>query len=99
MAYERACCSLDMQEYLHFRAVVLTNTTLTTLGLGLTIPLAFAYDYLGGQDHLLSVLSLLGASFVLLGFVLAVLDNGENESVPEKEDRETKIEPTEYRMA
>ena len=58
---------------------MLTNATVATVGLGLTIPLAFGSDLVMGKPDVLTPSSLLGALTVLLGFVLVNIGNGEPE--------------------
>jgi solute carrier family 35 protein F5 len=62
--------TLTHSDYLWLRAVLLTNATVATVGLGLTIPLAFVSDVVLGKPNVLTVTSLFGATAVLLGFVL-----------------------------
>ena len=57
-------------DYLWLRAVLLTNATVATVGLGLTIPLAFGSDLVMGKPDVLTVASIGGAMTVLVGFVL-----------------------------
>eukprot|EP00980_Cylindrotheca_fusiformis_P004975 scaffold1054_cov124-Cylindrotheca_fusiformis.AAC.15 len=59
-----------LSDYLWARAVVLTSATVATVGLGLTIPLAFLSDVLLGRPNVLDVSSIIGAHSVLAGFVL-----------------------------
>lgn len=62
-----------LSDYLWLRAVILTSATVATVGLGLTIPLAFLSDlYLSftGSSSVLSLTSIVGAVAVLMGFVL-----------------------------
>lgn len=56
-------------DYLLFRAVMLTNATVANVGLGLTIPLAFAAD-LVFQSIPFTHLQVAGAFTVLAGFIL-----------------------------
>jgi solute carrier family 35 protein F5 len=56
-------------DYLLLKAVVLTNATIATVGLGLTIPMAFAADFFF-QKADFTAMQYLGAFAVLLGFVL-----------------------------
>mmetsp|Transcript_13435 Transcript_13435/g.28155 ORF Transcript_13435/g.28155 Transcript_13435/m.28155 type:complete len:438 (-) Transcript_13435:420-1733(-) len=58
-----------ISDYLWARSVVLTSATVATVGLGLTIPLAFASDVFLGSKDVLNSESILGAVFVLFGFV------------------------------
>jgi solute carrier family 35 protein F5 len=64
-----------LSDYLWLRAVILTNATTATVGLGLTIPLAFASDILLGKQSVLSTEQLVGAITVLVGFVLVNIGN------------------------
>ena len=62
-----------LSDYLWARAVLLTSATVATVGLGLTIPLAFVSDWIMGHGTI-SALSTGGALAVLLGFVLVNVD-------------------------
>lgn len=64
-----------ISEWLHFRAVVLTNATTATVGLGLSIPLAFFADWVVGKANIASPLSLIGAGAVTIGFLMINLGN------------------------
>jgi solute carrier family 35, member F5 len=68
-----------LSDYLWLRAVMLTNATTATVGLGLTIPLAFASDLLMGNNTngnaTISATQVCGALAVLFGFVLVNLGN------------------------
>jgi solute carrier family 35 protein F5 len=59
-----------LSDYLWARAVVLTSATVATVGLGLTIPLAFVSDVFLGRPDVLNFQSITGAVAVLTGFVL-----------------------------
>ena len=59
-----------LSDYLWARAVVLTSATVATVGLGLTIPLAFVSDVVMGRHDVLNFKSVAGALAVLAGFVL-----------------------------
>lgn len=59
-----------LSDYLWARAVVLTSATVATVGLGLTIPLAFLSDVALGRPEVMNVKSVVGAIAVLTGFVL-----------------------------
>eukprot|EP00586_Coscinodiscus_wailesii_P018563 CAMPEP_0172500856 /NCGR_PEP_ID=MMETSP1066-20121228/143947_1 /TAXON_ID=671091 /ORGANISM="Coscinodiscus wailesii, Strain CCMP2513" /LENGTH=393 /DNA_ID=CAMNT_0013275337 /DNA_START=329 /DNA_END=1510 /DNA_ORIENTATION=+ len=64
-----------ISDYLWARAVVLCSATVATVGLGLTIPLAFLSDaFVSGVKP--SEYSLAGAMTVLLGFVVVNVDGG-----------------------
>ncbi len=65
-----------LSEYLYFRAVVLTNASVATLGLTLTIPLAFGADAVLNNGNILSVPSVVGAAAVVGGFLLVNVGNG-----------------------
>ena len=93
-------------DYLWARAVVLTNATVATVGLGLTIPLAFISDVLWmGQpgDQVISVSSIAGALAVLAGFVLvnvgtdAEMHENNNDSSTGEESPNQPIQLTEIR--
>jgi solute carrier family 35, member F5 len=66
-----------LSDYLWLRAVMLTNATTATVGLGLTIPLAFASDVFldHGSESVISVARVCGALAVLAGFVLVNIGN------------------------
>jgi drug/metabolite transporter (DMT)-like permease len=53
-------------EYLFFRAVLLTTATVASVGLGLTIPMAFLADYILGMENLATVYSIGGALCILI---------------------------------
>jgi len=64
-----------LSDYLWLRAVILTNATVATVGLGLTIPLAFASDIVMGNAGVMSQGQVIGALTVLFGFVLVNIGN------------------------
>lgn len=67
-----------LSDYLWLRAVILTSATVATVGLGLTIPLAFASDIVfWHKTNVLTLESVLGALFVLVGFVLVNLGSAD----------------------
>jgi solute carrier family 35 protein F5 len=68
-----------LSDYLWARAVVLTSATVATVGLGLTIPLAIASDWVMGHANVLSLQSVLGALTVLAGFILVNIGTKEEE--------------------
>lgn len=68
-----------ISDFLHFRAVVLTNATVASVGLGLTIPMAFFADYFIGASHIVSPEALLGATAVMVSFVVVVIDTAEDD--------------------
>ena len=59
-----------LSDYLWARSVVLTSATVATVGLGLTIPLAFVSDVVMERQDVLQPSSILGALSVLAGFIL-----------------------------
>ena len=60
-----------LSDYLWARAVILTSATVATVGLGLTIPLAFLSDIvLMHKSDVLDTSSICGAASVLFGFIL-----------------------------
>jgi hypothetical protein len=69
-----------LSDYLWARAVILTSATVATVGLGLTIPLAFCSDWIMGHDNVLTASSVLGALSVLTGFILVNLDGDKEET-------------------
>ena len=71
-----------LSDYLWARSVVLTSATVATVGLGLTIPLAFLSDVLWmGQegDQVISLSSIAGALSVLAGFILVNISYGKSD--------------------
>ena len=67
-----------LSDYLWARSVVLTSATVATVGLGLTIPLAFLSDvfWMGQEgDQVVSLSSIAGALSVLAGFILVNISN------------------------
>lgn len=60
-----------LSDYLWARSVVLTSATVATVGLGLTIPLAFLSDvlWMAKGENIVSISSILGAFLVLAGFI------------------------------
>jgi solute carrier family 35 protein F5 len=75
LIFVRGLFDYVLSEYLYFRAVVLTNATVATLGLTLTIPLAFGADYILDVMNIWSVASVLGAVAVVGGFLLVNFGN------------------------
>jgi solute carrier family 35 protein F5 len=80
-----------LSDYLWARAVVLTSATVATVGLGLTIPLAFASDVVLGRPNVMDAASIFGALSVLSGFVLVNL--GQQEEVEEQQQHGRIIRP------
>ena len=58
-----------LSDYLWARSIVLTSATVATVGLGLTIPLAFLSDWFI-SDITPSTQGVFGALSVLIGFIL-----------------------------
>ena len=72
-----------LSDYLWLRAVILTNATVATVGLGLTIPLALLSDLVLVKQQTESVWSLGsvgGAVAVMAGFVLVNVGNQDDDS-------------------
>lgn len=57
-------------DYCLFRAIVLTNVTVATVGLGLTIPMAFLADWVLGKSDGLGIYGIFGALAITIGFVI-----------------------------
>jgi solute carrier family 35 protein F5 len=74
-----------LTDYLLFRSIILTNATVATVGLGMTIPMAFLADWAVGKLGAVSIYSILGALAVTVGFLIVNL-------VPEKEEKEQRVE-------
>ncbi|GKY97493.1 hypothetical protein MPSEU_000707600 [Mayamaea pseudoterrestris] len=70
-----------ISDYLWLRSVILTNATVATVGLGLTIPLAFLSDIFvtDQSSSVMSGSSIMGALCVLSGFVLVNVGNNDEE--------------------
>jgi solute carrier family 35 protein F5 len=79
LIFVRGLFDYVLSEYLYFRAVVLTNATVATLGLTLTIPLAFGADAVLNNGNILSVPSVVGAAAVVGGFLLVNVGNGSDD--------------------
>jgi solute carrier family 35 protein F5 len=77
-----------LSDYLWLRAVILINATVATVGLGLTIPLAFASDVMLGKTDVLTTGTIMGALTVLAGFVLVNVGNEEDYHPPVEESAE-----------
>ena len=87
-----------LSDYLWARAVVLTSATVASVGLGLTIPLAFLSDVIMGRPNIFDASSILGALSLLFGFVLVNVGqkrvDGDNEietvvhAVDDEEERQ-----------
>lgn len=80
-----------LSDYLWARAVVLTSATVATVGLGLTIPLAFVSDVAMGKPNVLDASSIFGAFSVLAGFILVNI--GQKQVDGEDSDREATSQP------
>jgi len=57
-------------DYLLFRAIVLTSATIATVGLGLTIPMAFVTDWAMDKEDVFTIHSCFGAAACAFGFLL-----------------------------
>jgi solute carrier family 35 protein F5 len=79
LAAVRGLFDYVISDFLHFRAFLLTNATAASVGLGLTIPMAFFADYFIGASHIVSPESLLGATAVMVSFVVIVIDAAEED--------------------
>jgi solute carrier family 35 protein F5 len=75
LIFVRGLFDYVLSEYLYFRAVFLTNASVATLGLTLTIPLAFGADAVLSNGNILSVSSVVGAAAVVGGFLLVNVGN------------------------
>jgi drug/metabolite transporter (DMT)-like permease len=62
-------------EYLWARSMLLTTPTVATVGLSITIPLAYASDIIIGAPGAGSVVSGMGALLVIMGFVFVNVDD------------------------
>ena len=60
-------------DYCLFRSILLTSPTVATVGLGLTIPMAFFVDWIMGKGGIESIYSLFGAIAVSIGFLIVNL--------------------------
>jgi solute carrier family 35 protein F5 len=69
-----------LSDYFWARAIVLTSPTVATVGLSLTIPLAFLSDLLLGHFHG-GVWEVFGALAVFVGFVLVSWQAAEGEAM------------------
>jgi solute carrier family 35 protein F5 len=78
-----------LSDYLWARAVVLTSATVATVGLGLTIPLAFVSDLIMGHGNILDATSIMGATSVLAGFILVNIGEDIKEADNEEEEDST----------
>ena len=79
-------------DYLWLRSVLLTNATVATVGLGLTIPLAFGSDVVLGKPNVLTVSSIMGATTVLVGFILVNVGNGDDNTIETNTDDSSPME-------
>jgi len=87
-----------LSDYLWARAVILTSATVASVGVGLTIPMAFIADYImgnynndnGSSGGSIEVGDVLGALFVLIGFIFVNLNHelGDRSSRGGSEDNE-----------
>ena len=72
-----------LTDYFLFRSVVLTSATTATVGLGLTIPMAFVADLIFSPDYVISLYSVIGAVSVGAGFISVSLSGDDNEAKQE----------------
>ena len=84
-----------LTDYLLFRSIVLTSATVATVGLGLTIPMAFLADFIFKPEVVISLYSVIGAVLVCAGFI-SVLDKDEvvKEAVGRENDGMQNDQPT-----
>lgn len=69
-----------LSDYLWARAVILTSATVASVGVGLTIPMAFAADYfMGNYNGSSQSGEVWGAILVLIGFVFVNIDGFKQE--------------------
>ena len=73
-------CDNVLSDYLWARAVLLTSPTVATIGMSITIPLAIISDLLLGNANL-TIFSIFGAIFVIIGFVFVNIDQKAWEAV------------------
>lgn len=83
-----------LTDYLMFRAVILTNATIATVGLGLTVPLAFAADFVMDKANVASPLSLMGAAAVMIGFLVVNLSEDGHQAALELASKPSNGDPT-----
>ena len=74
----KGLCDNVLSDYLWARAVILTTPTVATVGLSLTIPLAFASDMVF-KGKVVDALSGVGAGLVVAGFVFVNVGSREFE--------------------
>lgn len=77
-----------LSDYLWLRAVILTSATVATVGMGLTIPLAFLSDLWQGAEDVITMGSVTGALLVLSGFVVVNAATEDEHAVPEETEHE-----------
>lgn len=76
-----------LTDYFLFRAVILTSATIATVGLGLTIPMAFVSDLIFRPDEsVITVSSVVGAVCVGVGFISVSLSSDEVKEEAEKDE-------------
>lgn len=87
-----------LSDYLWARAVILTSATVASVSVGLTIPMAFVADFIMGNHDAHGTGQILGAVFVLLGFVFVNINGGREKTREEvggvAEDGEIEFENT-----
>uniref|UniRef100_A0A7S2LK32 EamA domain-containing protein n=1 Tax=Skeletonema marinoi TaxID=267567 RepID=A0A7S2LK32_9STRA len=82
-----------LTDYFLFRSVVLTSATTATVGLGLTIPMAFVADLIFSPEYVISIYSVIGAVAVGFGFISVSLSGNDGGEV-KQEEKEENIEPS-----
>jgi len=85
-----------LSDFLWAKAVLLTSPTVATVGLGLTVPLAFGIDAVAGRlDAPAEVVALkgLGAVAVLLGFALVVASGASEAATAYDDDDDAETTP------
>jgi len=60
-------------DYCLFRAILLTNATVATVGLGLTIPMAFCADFVMGKLDSVTLTGVAGTLAIAIGFLIVNL--------------------------
>ncbi|KAL7530570.1 hypothetical protein ACHAXR_003570 [Thalassiosira sp. AJA248-18] len=77
-----------LSDYLWARAVMLTSATVASVGVGLTIPMAFVADWIMGNYNGTQAGEVWGATLVLLGFIFVNInvfgEKGDGEEEPEE---------------
>lgn len=85
MILVKGALDFGVTDYLLFRSIILTNATIATVGLGLTIPMAFMADWALGKG-VGTLLSFFGAFAVTIGFLVVNMVPGEESDEKESTD-------------